>query len=168
MSDKGDEAMSDRERTEDQRRERRREKDRRGNVACGLVVVTVGLIFLAERMDWGVSFHQLWPVILIVMGLGSLVTRTVDTVPQVHVGWMVGASDGMRRPRYRIGGGVWLVFVGVLLLLNQLHVVMMSKTWPLFIVAGGLALVASGRSRTRKARPSDSGSAQDGGSHELG
>jgi hypothetical protein len=99
-----------------------------------VALITIGLIFLAERLDWGRDwrFDQLWPLILIAIGF-------------VHL--LVPGKDGRR------WGGLWLVLVGGLLLLNQLRVLMLHQTWPLFIVAGGLAILFGRGRRSRGDRP---------------
>jgi phage shock protein PspC (stress-responsive transcriptional regulator) len=45
----------------------------RGNLIGGLVLITVGAIFLADEFLPNVNFGDLWPVILIVIGIGLLI-----------------------------------------------------------------------------------------------
>jgi len=99
-------------------------RDERSGIGTGIVLIAVGLLFMADRQGI-VNFRQLWPAILIVMGLVT----------------MLFPNDARRGRRGRAGGGMWLVLVGSLLLANQNHWLMFRDSWPLFIVAGGLALI---------------------------
>ena len=56
---------------------------RRRGLVGPAVLITVGTIFLADRWWPGMSFHRLWPLILIVIGLVRLLEMGVaqgDTV----------------------------------------------------------------------------------------
>lgn len=46
---------------------------KRGSLIGGLVLITVGAIFLADEFFPNVDFGDLWPVILIVIGAGLLI-----------------------------------------------------------------------------------------------
>lgn len=102
------------------------DRERSGGLFVGIALVTIGLIFLAERLDLGPmwSLHRLWPVLLIVFGFMQL----------------AAPREGRRR-----SGGLWVMLTGVLFLLDANHVVRFRQTWPLFIVAGGLAIMFSRR-----------------------
>ena len=45
----------------------------RGNLIGGLVLITLGALFLADEFIPHISFGDLWPVILIVIGAGLLI-----------------------------------------------------------------------------------------------
>jgi len=45
----------------------------RGNLIGGLVLITLGVLFLADEFIPHISFGDLWPVILIVIGAGLLI-----------------------------------------------------------------------------------------------
>ena len=45
----------------------------RGNLIGGLVLITLGILFLADEFIPHISFGDLWPVILIVIGAGLLI-----------------------------------------------------------------------------------------------
>jgi hypothetical protein len=95
-------------------------------VTTGILLVALGLIFLAERLSlapW-LDFHRLWPVVLIVLGVGKLLEPR---------------RDGRR------GGGAWLVFLGGLFLLHTYDIMTLSQSWPLFIVAGGVSILLGRR-----------------------
>ena len=44
-----------------------------------VILITVGTLFLVGRMDWGYSFHETWPVIIIVIGLVKLAEAMAPT-----------------------------------------------------------------------------------------
>lgn len=98
--------------------------DRRheSQVLTGVVMIVLGLIFLGDRLDVvpRLDFARLWPVLLIVIGVGSLISRREDA---------------------RHGSGGWLIFVGALFLLNSYRVLTLHQSWPLFIVAGGVSMI---------------------------
>ncbi len=48
------------------------------------VLITLGALFLVGRLSWGYSFHDLWPVLLIVIGLVKLAGAFAST--EGHVG----------------------------------------------------------------------------------
>ena len=111
------------------RSRRGRDRDRHSGLVGGLVLITIGAIFLVDQMGWapGFRFHHLWPLILIVIGLANLFTGR-------RRGW----------------GGGWLVLVGTMFLLHENRVLVLGRTWPLFIVAAGLGLMFGGyRGRRR-------------------
>jgi phage shock protein C len=45
----------------------------RGNLIGGLVLITLGILFLADEFIPHISFGDLWPIILIVIGGGLLI-----------------------------------------------------------------------------------------------
>jgi phage shock protein C len=45
----------------------------RGNLIGGLVLITLGVLFLADEFVPNIDFGDLWPVILIVIGAGLLI-----------------------------------------------------------------------------------------------
>ncbi|HTX87362.1 MAG TPA: PspC domain-containing protein [Bacteroidales bacterium] len=49
------------------------ERHRRGSLIGGLVLITLGVLFLADEFLPNVNFGDLWPVILIVIGIGLLI-----------------------------------------------------------------------------------------------
>jgi len=56
---------------------------RRGGLVGPAVLITIGFIFLADRWWPDVSFHRLWPLILIVIGVVRLLEMSMaheDTV----------------------------------------------------------------------------------------
>jgi phage shock protein PspC (stress-responsive transcriptional regulator) len=51
----------------------RHDRHKRGNLIGGLVLITLGALFLADEFLPNVNFGDLWPVILIVIGIGLLI-----------------------------------------------------------------------------------------------
>jgi phage shock protein C len=45
----------------------------RGNLIGGLVLITLGILFLADELIPNINFGDLWPIILIVIGAGLLI-----------------------------------------------------------------------------------------------
>ncbi|MEI6246688.1 MAG: DUF5668 domain-containing protein, partial [Acidobacteriota bacterium] len=60
-------------------------REERAGIGTGILLITVGLLFVADRQGW-LSFIQLWPVILIVLGA----TMLVFPEEPVHVGVVAG------------------------------------------------------------------------------
>ena len=92
---------------------------RAAQVVTGLILIAIGLLFLADRMMFTHAFSRYWPVLLIIWGLGHAVQR-------------------------RRGGGVWLMGTGVILLLHTTDTLRLDDSWPLFIVIAGLNAVWGG------------------------
>ena len=44
-----------------------------------VVLITVGVLFLVGKLNWGFSFGQLWPVVLIVIGIVKLAEAMVSS-----------------------------------------------------------------------------------------
>jgi hypothetical protein len=107
-------------------------------LTTGTIIIVVGLLLLAGQLDVGWHFGRLWPVILIVLGIGRYLTTT---------------PDGRRT------SGLWLLFIGGIFLLNNLRVLSLHYSWPLFIVLAGLLMVfgRDGDGRRRKERQDASG-----------
>lgn len=51
-------------------------KLKKENVIGGLVLITLGIIFLADEFIPWISFQKLWPLILISIGIGMLYTNS--------------------------------------------------------------------------------------------
>lgn len=57
------------------------EKKKKGSLIGGLILITIGAIFLADEFFPNVDFGDLWPVILIVIGAGLLINTFVKKQP---------------------------------------------------------------------------------------
>lgn len=92
---------------------------------AGVVLVAVGLIFMASNLGKlpDVDFGQLWPFILVVIGVGKLVTP---------------GEDGR-------WGGVSLILLAGIFLAHNYRVLRLHDSWPLFIVLAGLSIVFHAR-----------------------
>ena len=59
------------------------EAKQKGNLIGGLVLITLGAIFLADQFIPGLDFGDLWPVILIVIGV-ALLFNAYGRTPKKH------------------------------------------------------------------------------------
>ncbi len=50
----------------------KKNKKQHDSVVGGLILVTLGILFLADEMMPWFSFHKLWPLILVAIGIGLL------------------------------------------------------------------------------------------------
>lgn len=50
----------------------------RGGLIGGLILITLGCIFLADRFIPNINFHDLWPLILVVIGAVLIVSNFTD------------------------------------------------------------------------------------------
>ena len=117
-------------------------RDERTGIGTGILLITIGLLFMADRQGY-MGFGRLWPVILIVLG-GVRLLFPRDS-PQIGV--VAGRRGAGRRFRRHRSGGIWMILVGVLFLMNQNHWMSIHQSWPLFIVAGGLVIIFGGLGR---------------------
>lgn len=49
------------------------DRKNKGSIIGGLVLITLGVLFLADEFIPRISFSDLWPVILVVIGIGLLI-----------------------------------------------------------------------------------------------
>lgn len=96
---------------------------KKNDIVGGVILIVVGLLFLAGNYDVGIdiNFGRMWPLILIVIGLAKMVF-----------------PEGESRL-----GGLPLVGVGGIFLAHNYDVMRIQQSWPLFIVAAGLSILAS-------------------------
>jgi hypothetical protein len=87
----------------------------------GLIVVAIGLMLFARQLDLGWSFHvsRLWPAVFLVLAFGQFLGSDPD-------GWR---------------GGVWFLFLAAIFFMHSFHVLRLTDSWPLFVVAGGVSLM---------------------------
>ena len=103
---------------------------RKNDLIGGLVVIAVGLVFLASNLGlmplWQV--WHLWPLTLIVMGAAKVVFP----------------EQGAR------ASGLPLLLVGSIFLAHNYGVLHIRDSWPLFVVSAGLGILASGWEQSRR------------------
>ena len=128
-------------------------RDRNG-IGTGVLLITIGLIFLAERQGFG-HFRNLWPLILIISGLAKML---IPRDRSLQAGVVMGRRN-CQEHRY---SGLWLVVVGGIFFMHENGILSIHQSWPLFIVAGGLGVVFSGIFRTRPVDSGDSTIGQGG------
>ena len=58
-----------------------------------VILITIGALFTIQQMHWRYSFHELWPVILIVIGLVKVAQAMAPTT-----GHMSGEPAGEAKP----------------------------------------------------------------------
>jgi hypothetical protein len=108
--------------------------ERRGGVGLGVLLIAIGAAFLAAQFVPGVSWWQLWPLIVILVGAIQLVT------PDPRDGW------GLER----VMDGIGTVIVGGVLLSNTTGFVSwdvwwtLLMLWPVLLVAIGLRVIGRG------------------------
>lgn len=129
--------------------------DRTGGMTAGIVLISIGLLFLADRFDWldlgpSWSWWQWWPVILIAVGLAKFLPG--------HT-----ASDR--------AGAVFTILLGTwfLAVMNDWYGLSFSNSWPLVLVAIGGSMVARSLvDRGSRRRRDPGGFAAGHVSNELG
>ncbi|MHB8840739.1 MAG: LiaI-LiaF-like domain-containing protein, partial [Candidatus Aquicultor sp.] len=115
-----------------QGREEQRRSGARGGIIVGIVLVTLGIIFLLNNLFPGMEFNRLWPVIIIVLGLAVLISAFI---PPFRGG--------------RIIRGLFWITIGTILLLNTLDIIPFSYWlnlavfWPVLIIAAGVGVLGS-------------------------
>lgn len=100
-------------------------RERRSNLTAGLILIFVGGLFLIEQMGGGASWtlRRNWPVLLLVIGAAQVFVRR-------------GGS---------VRGGVWLLLTGSIFMLVNWEAMSWDKAWPLFVIAGGVAIMIPSR-----------------------
>lgn len=105
------------------------------DVMAGAILIVIGLIFLGGNLLDAPELHlgRLWPVILIVIGGGKILF-----------------PEGGARVN-----GLPLVLVGSIFLAHNYRVISLRDSWPLFIVAAGISIVASAWAERSAGRATD-------------
>jgi len=102
-------------------------------------LIVLGVFFLVGNSG---VFHFLharffFPILLIVFGVWTFVHRMTGTGAGL-------ANDGTPAYHWRLAraarGSFWMIFIGVVWLLDALHILYWSHSWPLFLIAGGIML----------------------------
>ncbi|MFA6456265.1 MAG: DUF5668 domain-containing protein, partial [Bacteroidota bacterium] len=99
------------------------------DAVVGSLLILIGAVLLLHQLnifylyDLGIdSVWQLWPFILVVIGIGKLVDA-----PTV----------------YHIGHGIWWIFLGLWLYVSINHVYGLGfeETWPAMLIAWGVSMM---------------------------
>lgn len=78
---------------------------RRGGLMGPAILITIGSLFLIERWMPEYGFHELWPVILIVIGLVKLLDGSRrDCAPTPAPGAGTSGSSGATPPASGVSG----------------------------------------------------------------
>lgn len=103
---------------------------RRKDLVSGLLLIVVGLLFLAANFDAMPALHfgRLWPVILIAIGAGKILF-----------------PEGGAR-----ASGLPLLLVGCIFLAHNYRVIRLEDSWPLFIVAAGISMLVGSAEEARR------------------
>jgi hypothetical protein len=113
-------------------------RNQRSQALTGIVLIVVGLILLAQRLQvWpDLDLSRLWPLLIVAFGVGRLATPDEE--------------DRRGHGRY---GGLWFVFTGALFLMHNYGVMTIAQSWPLFIVGGGVSILLGRRGTDGPAAP---------------
>lgn len=114
------------------------ERNQASQVAAGVLLIGLGLVFLSKQLGLihGVDISLLWPLILIVIGAGKFFGPRAEGQPR---------------------SGAWLLFLGGLFLMHTFRIMTLDRSWPLFIVAGGVSIMLGSRARAARAKPTPEG-----------
>lgn len=98
------------------------EPTRRGNTVGAVTLIVLGMVLLADRLDW---FAFSWPMILIGIGVALLIQSIVDKRHQP------------------VQGGVLLLLLGLVFLADVEHWLPwgLARDWPMILLAIGVAVI---------------------------
>ena len=104
-----------------------------------LWLIALGLIFLLSHAGLHIiSGKLLVPFLLIGLGVLSFVKRMTATGQGLE-------NDGTEFYRWRLAHALnsssWLVLIGVIFLLEALHIMHWGSSWPLFLILAGVLLI---------------------------
>ena len=114
------------------------ERNQASQVAAGVLLIGLGLVFLSKQLGLihGLDISLLWPLILIIIGAGKFFGPRAEGQPR---------------------SGAWLLFLGGLFLMHTFRILTLDRSWPLFIVAGGMSIMLGSRARSPQPRPTSEG-----------
>ena len=107
--------------------------------SAAIWLIALGALFLLGNIPVLHVFHGrlLVPILLIGGGVWLFVRRMISTGQGFE-------SDGTAyyywRLRRALSGSFWLVFIGVIWLLDALRILTWSHSWPLFLIGGGVMM----------------------------
>ncbi len=103
-------------------------------------LIAIGIFFLVGHAPVFRVFHGrlFGPFVLIAIGVWVFVRRMMETGHSME-------NDGSDFYRWRLAHAfhraAWLILIGVLWLLDALHVFSWSHSWPVLIIAGGVLMI---------------------------
>jgi hypothetical protein len=103
-----------------------------------LLLIVLGVIFLVGNMNLFRFLHHAFfgPVVLIAFGVWIFVHKMIGDGMEIE-------NDGTEFYRWRLARAVrssfWVILVGVIWLLDVLHILSWSHSWPLFLIGAGVA-----------------------------
>ena len=103
-----------------------------------IVLILLGLLFLLHTMGLGLGLDRFWPLILIFLG-AWLFARNWGMA-----GLCCTGCQCVRCRTGRLMGPALLLAVGVLLLLQSLHVANFGRTWPMILLVVGVVKLLQG------------------------
>jgi hypothetical protein len=109
-------------------------KSRIGEVVTGLVVIVIGLVFLADNFGIDLPFfgwHDWW-ALFILIGAAAPAGRAVDRYRSV------GTIDA--QVAHSMLSAIVVIAVALIFLLGASF----GRWWPIFMVIGGLSMLVSG------------------------
>ncbi len=103
--------------------------ERRSSLVPGLVLIGVGLAILSTRMDWpDIRWSQIYPIIFILIGAASAYSIRGR-----------GRRDGVFPTVFFLTLGVFFVLRNY----NFIEYWYLDEFWPIFLIAPGLAMLAT-------------------------
>ena len=107
---------------------------RHSGVTAGIILIAIGIVFLGGQVIPGVAWWNLWPLLVVLMGVIQMFT------PDHRDSWTP----------YRVLDGLGTVIVGAVLLGNTLGLVSWSvwwafiMLWPVLLIALGISVLGRG------------------------
>jgi hypothetical protein len=114
------------------------DRSQKAHITAGSFLIMLGLLFLGKKLGLihGLDLSRLWPVILLIIGFGKFFGPREDNESR---------------------GGLWLMFLGSLFLAHTFRLMTLDRSWPLFIVAGGVSILLGSRTRPAASKPTVEG-----------
>ncbi len=111
------------------------------NLPTGAIwLIALGFIFLIGHAPVFRVFHGrlFGPLLMIAIGVWMFVRRMAET----GHGLENDGSDFYRwRLSHALNGALWVILIGVLWMLNSLHVLSWANSWPIYMIAAGVLMI---------------------------
>ena len=111
---------------------------RRGGIGLGVILIALGIIFLAGQFVPGITWGSMWPVFIILLGVIQIVT------PDPRDGWGI----------LRVEDGIGTLILGSVLLGNTTGYIAwdvwrtLLYLWPVILISIGLSVIGRGIGQT--------------------